>query len=78
MWRREAVFISTPKGFNYLYDLYNLQAAHDNYKRFHFPSYNNPHIKSEELDAATATRVRRSPRAREILRTSNGRDTQTG
>lgn len=48
----DALFISTPKGFNHFYDLYNQQATNDNYKSFHFTSYDNPHIKPEELNSA--------------------------
>lgn len=48
----EALFISTPKGFNHFYDLYNLQDKDSDYKSFHFTSYDNPHIPSEELDKA--------------------------
>lgn len=45
-----ALFISTPKGFNHFYDLYNLQDKDENYKSFHFTSYDNPHIPVEELE----------------------------
>jgi hypothetical protein len=48
----EALFISTPKGFNHFYDLYNLQEENAAYKSFHYTSYDNPHIKKEEIDAA--------------------------
>jgi len=48
----EALFISTPKGFNHFYDLYNLQEENAAYKSFHYTSYDNPHIKREEIDAA--------------------------
>jgi PBSX family phage terminase large subunit len=46
----EALFISTPKGFNHFYDLYNMQDKDPNYKSFHFTSYDNPHIPVEELE----------------------------
>lgn len=42
------LFISTPLGFNHFYDLYN----NPGYKSFHFTSYDNPHIPSEEIDKA--------------------------
>jgi len=45
-----ALFISTPKGFNHFYDLYNMQDKDNDYKSFHFTSYDNPHIPVEELD----------------------------
>jgi PBSX family phage terminase large subunit len=48
----KAVFISTPKGFNHFYDLYNLESKDEDYKSFHFTSYDNPHIPSEEIDKA--------------------------
>lgn len=48
----EVMFISTPKGFNHFYDLYNLEAKDSDYKSFHFTSYDNTHIKVEELDKA--------------------------
>jgi len=50
--RGEAMFISTPKGFNHFYDLYNLEQKDDDYKSFHFTSYDNPFIPKEELDKA--------------------------
>lgn len=45
-----ALFIGTPKGFNHFYDLFNTQ--NDDYKSFHFTSYDNPYIKKEEIDKA--------------------------
>lgn len=50
-----ALFISTPKGFNHFYDLYNL--AQDpikgkEYESFHFTTRDNPFIPSEEIDKA--------------------------
>ncbi len=48
----EALFISTPKGFNHFYDLYNKQDTDPDYKSFHFTSYDNPHLKAEEIDKA--------------------------
>ena len=48
----EALFISTPKGFNHFYDLYNLQNKDQDYQSFHFTSYDNPFILKEELDKA--------------------------
>jgi len=51
----QALFISTPKGFNHFYTLFNKE--HDkksgkDYASFHFTSYDNPHLPTEELDAA--------------------------
>lgn len=48
----EALFISTPKGFNHFYDLYNLEQKDSDYKSFHFSTYDNPFIPSEEVDKA--------------------------
>ena len=50
--RGECLFISTPKGFNHFYDLYNLERDNDQYKSFHFTSYDNSHIPKEEIDEA--------------------------
>lgn len=48
--RGHAMFISTPKGFNHFYDLYN--TVDEDYQSFHFTSYDNPHIPAEEIDKA--------------------------
>jgi len=48
--RGEALFISTPKGFNHFYDLFN--TVSDDYKSFHFSTYDNPHIPKDEVDTA--------------------------
>lgn len=48
----EVIFISTPKGFNHFYDLFNLQDTDLDYKSFHFPSNSNPHIPFEEIEKA--------------------------
>lgn len=45
----DALFISTPKGFNHFFDLYNLQDKDETYKSFHFTTYDNPHIPVEEI-----------------------------
>ncbi len=47
-----ALFISTPRGFNHFYDLYNLEAKDPDFKSFHFTSYDNPHVPKEEIDKA--------------------------
>ena len=46
----EVLFISTPKGFNHFYDLYNFND--EDYKSFHFTTYDNPHLPVEEIDKA--------------------------
>ena len=48
--RGSAMFISTPKGFNHFYDLYNEEFKNKDYKSFHFTSYDNPHIPKDEID----------------------------
>lgn len=47
-----AMFISTPKGFNHFYDLYNLENKDSDYKSFKFTTYDNPFIPKEEVDKA--------------------------
>lgn len=51
-FKGEAMFISTPKGFNHFYDLYNLQETDADYKSFQFTTYDNPHIPNEEIEKA--------------------------
>lgn len=51
-YKGEALFISTPKGFNHFYDIFNLENKDSDYKSFHFTSYDNPHIPFEELEKA--------------------------
>lgn len=48
----EAMFISTPKGFNHFYDLYNLENKDTDYKSFHFTTFDNPHIPVDEVEKA--------------------------
>jgi hypothetical protein len=50
--RGSALFLSTPKGFNHFYDLYNQESRDQDYKSFHFTSYDNPFIPREELEKA--------------------------
>jgi hypothetical protein len=48
-----ALFISTPKGFNHFYDLYNHgQQNEGDYRSWRFTSYDNPYISKEEIDNA--------------------------
>ena len=51
-----ALFISTPKGFNHFYDLYNFQEKSNDYKSFHFTSYDNPFIPVSELERERQTK----------------------
>ena len=46
------MFISTPKGFNHFYDLYQKELKDKDYKSFHFTSYDNPFLIKDELDKA--------------------------
>ena len=48
-----AIFISTPKGFNHFYTLYEKgNKGEEDYKSWRFTSYDNPYIKKEEIDHA--------------------------
>jgi PBSX family phage terminase large subunit len=48
----EGIFISTPKGFNHFYDLFNMESEDSDFKSFHFSTYDNPHMPKEEIDKA--------------------------
>lgn len=48
----EALFISTPKGFNHFYELYGKEGSDTDYKSFHYISSKNPHIPKEEIEKA--------------------------
>lgn len=48
----EVLFISTPKGFNHFYELFNLESKDNDFKSFHFTSYDNPTIPADEIDKA--------------------------
>ena len=51
----KVLFISTPKGFNHFYDLYNMandKVKGKDYESFHFTSYDNPYISKDEIDKA--------------------------
>lgn len=59
----DALFISTPKGFNHFYDLYNKETGigwengpDPDFKSFHFTSYDNPHIPREEVEREKASK----------------------
>lgn len=48
-----ALFISTPKGYNHFFELYQLgQTSGGDYRSWRFTSYDNPYISKEEIDAA--------------------------
>lgn len=48
----EAIFISSPKGFNHFYKLYNMELEDKDFKSFHFTSYDNPLLPVEEIEKA--------------------------
>ncbi|MCK9393589.1 terminase large subunit [bacterium] len=48
----EALFISTPNGFNHFYDLSNIEQKDKDYKFFQFTSYDNPFLPVDELNKA--------------------------
>lgn len=53
----DVLFISTPKGFNHFYDLYNMENDVEkgkDYKSFHYTSLDNPHLSKEEIEKARA------------------------
>jgi hypothetical protein len=44
-------FISTPNGYNFFYDLFCLEnISPDEWKSFHYTSYDNPHLPEEEIE----------------------------
>ena len=45
-----AMFISTPRGFNHFFDLFNMESKDPNYKSYHFTTYDNPFIPVEEIE----------------------------
>ena len=49
-----ALFITTPRGYNWLYDLWKRGKSSDypEWESFHFPSWSNPHLYSEDIDEA--------------------------
>ena len=51
-YKGQVLFISTPKGFNHFYDLYKNEKDDDDYKSFHYTSYDNHYLPVEELDKA--------------------------
>ena len=47
-----ALFISTPKGYNHFYELFQAGQKEGDYKSWRFTSYDNPYIPKEEIDVA--------------------------
>lgn len=51
-----SIMISTPKGKNHFYELYNTHITNpDTWASFHYTTYDNPHIKEEEIDMLKTT-----------------------
>ena len=53
--RGEAIFASTPKGFNHFYDLCNLELTDKDFKSFYFTSWDNPFLPKDELERVKET-----------------------
>lgn len=52
-YQAPAIFISTPKGYNHFYELYNAgEGEQSDYKSWRFTSYDNPYIPKQEIDNA--------------------------
>lgn len=52
---RKVLLISTPKGKNHFYRMYQLDGVNPQYKSFHMTSYDNPIINPTEIDDARLT-----------------------
>jgi hypothetical protein len=52
---KKVLLISTPKGKNHFYTLYNLNGVNAQYKSFTMTSYDNPLINPQEINDARAT-----------------------
>lgn len=54
---KKALFVSTPKGKNWFYDLFQLGQSpdHSNYQSYTGSSYDTPYISTEEIDEAKRT-----------------------
>jgi PBSX family phage terminase large subunit len=51
-----ALFLSTPKGYNHFYDLFEMQKRDPaNWKSFHYTTFDNPHINPQEIEEARKT-----------------------
>ena len=50
----EVLFLSTPKGCNHFYDLFNNEHRSPDYKSFHFTSYDNIHLQKKEIESIRA------------------------
>jgi hypothetical protein len=52
---KKVLFLSTPYGKNWFYNLYNMDGVDSQYKSFRMSSYDNPLIDPQEIDAARYT-----------------------
>lgn len=52
---KKVLFLSTPRGRNWFYNLYSMDGVDSQYKSFRMSSYDNPIIDSKEIDAARLT-----------------------
>ena len=50
-----ALIISTPKGYNYLYDMFNFQELDPQWKSYHFTYHDAPHLSNEEIEKVKFT-----------------------
>lgn len=50
-----AMFISTPKGYNHFWDLFNMQETEPTFKSFHATTFDNPFIDPVEIEEARRT-----------------------
>lgn len=48
----QALFTSTPKGYDHFYELYNMEKKDPDYQSFKFTSYDNPHLPVDEINKA--------------------------
>ena len=48
----KAIFISTPKGYNHFWELYKNAGLEDDWAAFQHPTWDNPFIDPEEIEAA--------------------------
>lgn len=48
----DAIFISTPKGYNHFFTLFEKEKQDKDYKSFKYTSYDNPFISKDEIDKA--------------------------
>lgn len=53
--RGNALFISTPYGFNHFFDLYQLAKTNKDYEAWTFSSFDNPHLPVEYLESIRQT-----------------------